>query len=119
MSADEYLRPAQAQLRLDAPLVAAGISSDVSHRHAHLLAVEKLPARISQTHRSPVDIAANATQRLEGRDRVGRFDSSEVAGMPQLVDIGEKVAQRRVERTVGIRKYSDSFQSRPPFRILR
>ena len=74
---------------------------------------------VMETHRSPVDIAANATQRLESRDRVGRFDSSEVAGMPQLVDIGEKVAQRRVERTVRIRKYSDSFQSRPPFRILR
>ena len=74
---------------------------------------------VMETHRSPVDIAANATQRLEGRDRVVRFDSSEVAGMPQLVDIGEKVAQRRVERAVRIRKYSDSFQSRSPFRILR
>ena len=88
--------------REDARVVAARIASDVGHEHRRLFAPEEVDQRPDAPHRASVGIAADGPQRFEGGDAVGQFQRADVAGVPDLVDVREKAAQRVVEGAVRV-----------------
>ena len=105
--------------REDARVVAARIASDVGHEHRRLFAPEEVDQRPDAPHRAAVGIAADGPQRFEGGDAVGQFQRADVAGVPDLVDVREKAAQRVVEGAVRVRDESDAFHVREVWNARR
>lgn len=83
----------------------------MGHHDRDLFAIEKCPSIEFRPDFLTVDVAVDPMQWSECSDLVGGFDRSEVACVPNLIDLFEKVPKRLVEDPVCIRKYADAFQN--------
>lgn len=95
---------------IDLSGVATTVETYVRHQHLNPLALKTLPLGVGEPHRVVVNIAIDCHDGLAERGDGGRrLGISDVACTPNLVDLGQKVAQRLIESSVGIR-YNSYFQ---------
>ena len=78
------------------------ITSDVGHVNVYVFHLKELVFRILQTYDVIVDVAVNSPKRLEGFELFSGLNVSNVAGMPNLVHVLEKVKDLRDDGPVGI-----------------
>ena len=107
MAADENVRLVAVNQLKCIPVVFPGIAADVCHKDLHPLALEKTVDGMFVAEVEIVAISRHTHQRLElGNDRGKGEPSSEIAGMPYLVDRFEEVAKWSVKNSVGVRYQS-------------
>ena len=94
-----------------APIVIAGIPSDVRHVDCHALAIpNKILGNFSTEFRT-VNIPVNSPDWLEGPEPVQNLDRPEVACVPNLVAFGEMPENSVVQKPVCVGEQPDSQSS--------
>ena len=78
------------------------VASDVGHEDVNILHLKELILGILQTNNVIVNVAVNSPKRLESFELLCGLDVSDVAGMPNLVNVLEKVKDLRDDGPVGI-----------------
>ena len=103
MAADENIRLVAVNQLKRIPVVFPGIAADVCHKDLHPLALEKTVDGMFVAEVEIVAISRHTHQRLElGNDRSKGEPSSEITGVPYLVDRFEEVAKWSIKNSVGI-----------------
>lgn len=104
MSADENVRLIAHQKGVGRAVILSGIAPDVGHQHLHTLAGPETVQRVVVAKVVVVAVAAHAHKRLEIGDGGRDLKSpSEVAGVPDFVNRGEKFAEGSVKNSVRVR----------------
>ena len=107
MAADENIRLVAVNQLQCIPVVFPGIAADMGHKNLHSLALEKTVDGMFVAEVEIVAISRHTHQRLElGNDRSKGEPSSEITGVPYLVDRFEEVAKWSIKNSVGVRYQS-------------
>ena len=89
--------------------IVARIAAYVGHQHPFTLALEKIELIIGPAHNPAVDITIYALQGLESGNLVGQLQRTEIARVPNLIDIFQELAQRLIKCIMGIGYYTYAF----------
>lgn len=81
----------------------------MGHQHPDALGFEREELGVDAACHAAVDVAAHGFQRFEGGDPVGQLDRSDVARMPDFIDLPEEIHQGFVEGAVGVGQDADAF----------
>ena len=76
------------------------VSADMSHHHLHVFNCKDVDFREHQADLLVVDVTVNSPQRFESLKTVGDIGGTDVADMPYLVAVLEKVKDRRIKPSV-------------------
>lgn len=103
MPADEYIRTMEVNELSGACIVPARIAADMGHQHLQPLAFENAVERVDEAETVVVAVACHTFQRLEPSDLFCQLKaSSEITGMPDLIDRLEEFTEWRIENAVSI-----------------
>lgn len=104
MAAYEYVRPVFVDEFSCPGVIASRVAADMGHQHLHALTFEEAVHGVGEAKVIIVAVARDSDQRLELRDlRRQIHASSEISGMPDLIDRSEEFLELRVEDPVCIR----------------
>ena len=103
VAADEYVRTVFFDEFHRPPVVTSRITSDMGHQDLHSAAFEEAVERMGEAEIMVVAIACDAEKRFEPGDFFSKFQpTSEIPGMPYLIDRGKEFTELSVEHSVGI-----------------
>jgi hypothetical protein len=105
VATDEEGRGAAAQFLHDMAVVARWPSSDVGHPHPHIAHRKTLVFGEHLPGRGIIDVAEDRAERLVREPAlqfVAQWQSTDVAGMPDLVAGGEMFPQTGIQPAVGV-----------------
>lgn len=111
VSANKDLWSDISQQLCNAGVIMTRITSYMGHHHLDLFTFELLPTRIDSPQYPAINISIYTTQRFEGGYSICRLDISEISGMPNFINIGQKFLQNRIKSSVRIRYKSNSFHN--------
>jgi hypothetical protein len=114
MAADEEVRSLKSQLFLRVTIVPAGIAANVCHVHPNAFTLPSHVMRQPVSKLTVIDVPIHASSRFVGFEPVKNFGRAKIAGMPQLVTIGEMRQQVIVQKAMSVGKQADTH-----FLILR
>ena len=100
VTADEYIRFLFDYQCFNSRFIMAWVSADMSHHHLHVFNCEDVDFREHQADLLIVDVTVNSPQRFESLKTVGDIGGTDVADMPYLVAVLEKVKDRRIKPSV-------------------
>lgn len=104
VATDEELGRTGEELIADAPVVAAGITSDMGHQHIRSLTSPSKLLRKHTTQVAAVAVADNGSQGSESSKAVGKFYGTDVARVPDLIALAEVLQVLVVPEGVSVRK---------------
>ena len=104
VAADKELRAHVDEAVIDLGIVVTWVTADVGHQHIHLLAAESQKLGEFVAHRAAVDVAIDATQRVQFGKAVGHLTVTKVATVPHLVALAQVLDDAVVEAAVRVRK---------------
>src|SRR3546814_856538 len=104
MAADKKLRRRLLDCRLHPRAIAAGVATNVCHPYINRFASEPQMFGISGADILPIDVAIHAFQWLEGSQRIGHGNMTEISGMPYFIAPIKMGKNGFVEVSVRIRK---------------
>ena len=89
--------------------VVAWITADMGYQHPLTFALKAVKLVIDASHNTTIDIAIDSFQRFECRYLVGQSQRAEVAGVPNFINVFQKLTQWLVKRAVSIGYYTYAF----------
>jgi len=102
VTADKQTRPQPPDFLSGSTVVIARIAPDVRHVNCDALAIPNEILRNFSAEFRPVNVPVNSPNRPKGREPIQNLESPEVAGMPDLVALGEMAENCLVEKSVCI-----------------
>ena len=89
------------------------------HEDVYIFDVKELVFWVLHPDNVVVAVAVNSTQWLEGSQLLGGLDVADVAGMPNLIHILEKVKDLRDDRAMRVGKDADSFHKNKGYEVAK
>ena len=95
------------------------ITSYMCHEDVYIFDMKKLVFRVLHPDNVVIAIAVNSTQWLEGRQLLGCLNVANIAGMPNLIHILEKIKDLRNERAMRVGKNADSLHKNKGYEVAK
>ena len=112
VSANEELGRRGHQASHHAAVVTAGVAADVLHHDVDALAAKANLLGKHAAQVAAVDVAIHGRERMEPAEAQGHLGGADVAGMPNLVDVGKVEGITLVPEAVGVGEQADARHTR-------